>query len=114
PDESQFGGLSEADWDKFKRMLSGFRAGGGAARTSSSGVRDPAQRAAFLKQLAVNPNIPSWQRQWLLQGKSPPGYHVDHIRPLSVGGLDAPSNMRLVLRADHRLWHSFYRPWEKR
>ena len=29
--------------------------------------------------------------QWLSEGKVPPGYEVDHIVPLSVGGEDVTS-----------------------
>lgn len=57
---------------------------------------------------------PSWQKQWLSEGRVPPGYEVDHIKPLSIGGADTPANMRLLLGADHDLWHSIYHPWTKR
>jgi hypothetical protein len=52
--------------------------------------------------------------QWLRQGKVPPGFEVDHMKALSVGGLDDPSNMRLLDKAFHDLHHSpgHYRPWE--
>jgi hypothetical protein len=59
----------------------------------------------------ASPKTPSWMRPWLEQGKVPPGYNVDHIKALSAGGLDDPSNMRLVLAEDHGVHHSFYHPW---
>ncbi|MDT3738629.1 MAG: hypothetical protein RO257_03905 [Candidatus Kapabacteria bacterium] len=31
--------------------------------------------------------------------------------PLSIGGADNSSNMRLILKSDHTLHHKFYRPW---
>lgn len=31
----------------------------------------------------------------------PAGYHVDHIRPLSQGGSDTPSNMQLLTIEEH-------------
>ncbi len=34
--------------------------------------------------------------------KTPDGYHVDHIIPLSQGGLDAPSNMQLMPMVEHK------------
>jgi hypothetical protein len=32
----------------------------------------------------------------------PPGYQVDHIVPLSEGGLDTPSNMQLISTEQHK------------
>lgn len=72
----------------------------------------PTPRRNFLKGLADDPNTPSWMKQWLSQGRTPPGYDVDHILPLSVGGLDEAANMHLQLRELHRIHHQFYRPWE--
>lgn len=94
----------------------GPTAGGSNARTSGGSqpakvVRSDAAKKAFLKQLAQSPKTPSWMKQWLKKGLVPPGYNVDHITPLSVGGADAPSNMRLVLKADHVVHHEFYHPW---
>jgi hypothetical protein len=81
--------------------------GVGAARSMS-------QRAAYLKQLGASGKSPSWMNQWLLKGKVPPGYHVDHKIPLSIGGRDIPANMRLNLIKNHRLHHKYYRPWRRR
>jgi hypothetical protein len=53
-------------------------------------------------------------KQWLAKGKVPPGYHVDHLKPLSVGGADKGSNMRLILIEDHKAHHRRYYPWRKR
>jgi len=77
-------------------------------------VRSSAQKAKFLKQLGESGKAPKWMNQWLKEGKVPPGYEVDHIKPLSIGGEDIPSNMRLVDIDFHHLHHSpgFYRPWE--
>lgn len=33
---------------------------------------------------------------------TPPGYEIDHIRPLSQGGTDDPSNMQLLTIEQHR------------
>ena len=74
--------------------------------------RSQAAKRKFLRDLASDPNTPSWQREWVRQGRNPPGYDVDHRNPLSTNGPDDPSNMRLVLRADHRIHHKFYRPWQ--
>jgi len=82
-----------------------------AAVPGGKTVRSMAQRAAFLRQLARSPSVASWMKQWLKRGEVPPGYNVDHIRPLSIGGVDNPSNMRLVLRSDHVIHHRYYRPW---
>jgi len=75
-------------------------------------VRSSAAKRNFLKGLADDPNTPSSMKQWLSKGKVPPGYDVDHIKPLSIGGADAASNMRLQLRELHKTHHKFYRPWE--
>jgi 5-methylcytosine-specific restriction endonuclease McrA len=34
--------------------------------------------------------------------KVPPGYEVDHIKPLSEGGADNPSNMQLLTKQQHK------------
>lgn len=34
--------------------------------------------------------------------KSPKGYEVDHIVPLSKGGSDTPSNMQLITKEQHK------------
>ena len=51
--------------------------------------------------------------QWLSRGRVPPGYEVDHIVPLSIGGQDIASNMRLYLAKDHAFWHIIYHPWRR-
>lgn len=78
----------------------------------SGNVRSSAVKSQFLKGLAENGNAPKWMNQWLKKGKVPPGYHVDHIKPISVGGPDLPSNMRLLTIDLHKTHHRFYRPWE--
>ena len=75
--------------------------------------RSQAAKSQYLQQLAESGKAPSWMNQWLNNGKVPPGYAVDHIKPLSVGGADSPSNMRLLDIDLHRLHHRYYRPWEK-
>lgn len=35
--------------------------------------------------------------------KLPPGYEIDHIRPLSQGGSDTPENMQLLTSEQHHL-----------
>ncbi len=69
-------------------------------------------RSQFLRSLVDDYRTPSSMKQWLEQGRVPPGYEVDHIKPLSVGGPDTPANMRLQGTDLHRLHHQFYRPWE--
>ena len=102
--EGQFANRAEAAkaWDAYKQ------ANGMVYGT----VRSSAAKRDFLKRLADDPNTPSWMKQWLDKGKGPPGYDVDHITPLSIGGADAASNMRLQLRELHKTHHIFYRPWE--
>jgi len=51
-------------------------------------------------------------KQWLQEGRVPPGYEVDHIKPLSVGGADTPASMRLQGADLHDIHHRYYRPWE--
>jgi len=48
-----------------------------------------------LKQAAQSGKHPKWMKQWLKNGKVPPGHHVDHIKALFDGGEDVISNMRL-------------------
>jgi hypothetical protein len=76
--------------------------------------RTPGPKIDFLKQQAKSDKTPTWMKPWLEQGRNPPGYDVDHILPLSVGGAHDPLNMRLVLRADHRIHHKHYDPWNWR
>ncbi|MFW5754888.1 MAG: RHS repeat-associated core domain-containing protein [Marinilabiliaceae bacterium] len=73
--------------------------------------RNQYQKKIFLKNLAKSGKNPSWMNQWLQKGKVPPGYEVDHIVPLSVGGVDKPSNMRLQGQDLHKNHHRFYHPW---
>ncbi|MEX0732665.1 MAG: hypothetical protein WED00_18155 [Aquisalimonadaceae bacterium] len=53
-------------------------------------------RAEFLREFAESHRCPGWMKQWLRQGITPPGYLVDHLRPLSWGGPNEPLNMRLL------------------
>ena len=55
---------------------------------------------------------PKWMNQWLQKGEVPPGHHVDHIKPVSIGGDDLPSSMRLLDIDFHKLHHKFHRPWQ--
>jgi len=76
-------------------------------------VRSQAARRQYLKSLADDPSTPSWMKQWLREGRVPPGHEVDHIRPLSIGGPDVPANMRLQGADLHDIHHRYYRPWER-
>jgi RHS repeat-associated protein len=77
-------------------------------------LRSISQKKEFLKELGKSGKVASWMKQWLKKGKNPPGYDVDHIKPISVGGKDLPKNMRLIDRAFHRMHHKRYRPWTKK
>ncbi|GMV90599.1 MAG: hypothetical protein AMXMBFR82_03770 [Candidatus Hydrogenedentota bacterium] len=85
----------------------------GIALTGARKPRSMAARGNFLRSLADDHRIPSWMIPWLKRGKVPPGYNVDHIKPLSVGGADLPSNMRLIAQDLHVLWHKRFNPWTK-
>ena len=74
-------------------------------------LRNQSNKVKYLKELAKSDKTPSWMKQWLKEGKNPPGYEVDHKIPLSIGCADNSSNMRLILKSDHKLHHKFYRPW---
>ena len=76
-------------------------------------ARSAATRAGFLRGLAESGKTPRWMNQFLRAGRVPPGYNVEHILPLSVGGLDVATNMRLNMVANHRLIHRWYHPWRK-
>jgi RHS repeat-associated protein len=73
--------------------------------------RSMAARSAYLKSIENDWRTPSWMKLWLSKGQVPPGYDVDHIVPLSIGGADTPANMRLQGADLHDLWHSYYHPW---
>ena len=75
-------------------------------------ARSQAQKSLFLRNAATSGMYPKWMNQWLRKGKVPPGYHVDHIKPLSIGGSDIPSNMRLLDIDFHtNIYHKYYKPW---
>ena len=67
---------------------------------------------AFKKMLANDPNTPSWMRQWLKQGKSPPGYQVHHKEPVRVGGANTFDNLQLIDNSMHYMkgasWRQIY------
>jgi hypothetical protein len=92
----------------------GFVAAGSLAPTSASAsARSAATHRQSLRSLADDYRTPSWMKSCLREGELPPGYEVDHIKPLSIGGPDTPANMRLQGTDLHRLHHRFYRPWVK-
>lgn len=110
-------------WNEFQRATAGqFASRADAAQAwqahkrehgiTNTAPRSQAAKRAYLRQLADSGMAPKWMNQWLRQGKVPPGYHVDHRVPLSIGGADHPSNMRLMDIAGHKLHHKYYRPWE--
>ncbi len=115
--------VTATSWNTFQRLTAGqftSRAEASAAWTAykqangivTNTVRSQAQKSLFLKNAADSGMYPRWMNQWLKRGKVPPGYHVDHIKPLSVGGKDVPSNMRLLDIDFHiNIHHYFYRPW---
>ncbi|MEM8864488.1 MAG: HNH endonuclease signature motif containing protein [Planctomycetota bacterium] len=74
--------------------------------------RSEAVARQYLKSLADDYRTPSWMMPWLREGRRPPGYEIDHIKPLSIGGDDLPSNMRLQGIDLHDTHHRYYRPWE--
>src|SRR5690606_5286227 len=49
--------------------------------------RSEANKAAFLRNLGYS--------------STPYGYEIDHIKPLSQGGTDDPSNMQLLTKTQH-------------
>lgn len=96
-------GMSDA-WKEYKDA-NGIVLGSARSQTAKSN---------YLKELKQSGKAPKWMNQWLSEGKVPPGYAVDHKVPLSIGGEDSPSNMRLLDVAFHKVHHSkgFYRPWQ--
>ncbi len=88
-------------WEEYKRIHS----------IKTAAQRNRAAKKFFLRQLAASGKAPKWMNQWLIKGKVPPGYEVDHIKPLSIGGEDSPLNMRLLDIKTHREWHTIYSPW---
>ncbi|WP_369793097.1 VENN motif pre-toxin domain-containing protein [Thermopetrobacter sp. TC1] len=88
-------------WEEYKRIHS----------IKTAAQRNRAAKKFFLRQLAASGKAPKWMNQWLIKGKVSPGYEVDHIKPLSIGGEDSPLNMRLLDIKTHREWHTIYSPW---
>ena len=111
-------------WNQFQRLTKGqfaSRAEAGtawkaykeASNIGSGIVRSQYQKSLFLRNAANSNLYPKWMNQWLRQGKVPPGYHVDHKIPLSIGGEDLPSNMRLLDIDFHiNIHHYYYKPWQ--
>jgi len=101
--KGQFASRAEAAkaWDVYKDA-NGIVTG--TARSSGA-------RAQYLRSLVDDYRTPSWMKQWLKQGRTPPGYEVDHIVPLSIGGPDTPANMRLQGADLHDIHHKYYDPW---
>lgn len=113
-----------ATWNQFQKMT----AGQFSSRTEASAawsaykqsnniiigtVRNQAQKSLFLKDAAESGIYQKWMNQWLKKGELPPSYHVDHIKPLSIGGEGIPSNMRLLDIDFHiDIHHKYYRPWQ--
>ena len=75
-------------------------------------TRSIGARSQYLRSLADDYRTPSWMKPWLEKGQVPPGYEVDHIKPLSIGGPDTPANMRLQGADLHEIHHRYYRAWE--
>jgi hypothetical protein len=109
-------------WNQFQRGTAGqFASRAEAAKAWSvykdaNGIvtgssRSMAARSEYLRSLADDWRTPSWQKPFLREGRVPPGYDVDHIKPLSIGGADVPANMRLQSTELHRIHHQFYDPW---
>ncbi|MEK6154535.1 FG-GAP-like repeat-containing protein [Flavobacteriaceae bacterium 3-367] len=119
-------GGSATTWNQFQKMTAGqftSRGEAGAAWSAykqangivSGTIRSQAQKSLFLRNASSSGLYPKWMNQWLRKGKVPPGYQVDHIKPLSIGGKDVLSNMRLLDIDFHINIHhakGFYRPWE--
>jgi len=74
--------------------------------------RSQAAKSFFLTQLQASGKTPKWMNQWLSKGKVPPGYQVDHIKPLSINGADSPVNMRLLDIQTHKTHHKIFAPWK--
>ena len=113
---------SARTWNQFQSMTAGqfaSRAEAGiawAAYKQANGIvtgvaRSQVQKSLFLQNAAASGMYPKWMNQWLQKGKVPPGYHVDHIVPLSIGGKDTPLNMRLLDIDMHIRHHKHYSPW---
>jgi hypothetical protein len=77
---------------------------------SPGNLRNTANRAAFLRQMADDPNVPSWMRIFLKRGRTPPGFAVHHRKALFDGGLDTIENMQLKPLDLHNMRHRRYRP----
>ncbi len=112
-------------WNSFQKMTRGqfsSRADAGTAWSAykqthgiiTGSIRSQAQKSLFLRNAAASGKYPKWMNQWLQKGNVPPGHSVDHRIPLSIGGADLPSNMRLLDNHFHYKIHhakGFYTPW---
>ena len=113
-------------WNQFQRATAGqFASRAEAAEAweiykevsniiTNTTSRSQSQKVLFLKNAAESGKYPKWMNQFLKEGKVPPGYHVDHIKPISIGGEDIPANMRLLDIDFHiNIHHKLYRPWQQ-
>ncbi|MEK7674628.1 MAG: RHS repeat-associated core domain-containing protein [Verrucomicrobiota bacterium] len=101
--KGQFSSRAEAAkaWEIYKQ----------ANGIATGSTRSQGARAQYLKSLVDDYRTPSWMKPWLREGRPPPGYEVDHIKPLSIGGEDIPANMRLQGADIHDIHHRHYDPW---
>jgi hypothetical protein len=115
-------GAAFKTWNQFQAGTKGqfaSRAEAGAAwrvYKEANGIvtgssRSEAVARQYLRSLAGDYRTPSWMKPWLQKGRRPPGYEIDHIKPLSIGGEDVPANMRLQEAWLHDLHHKHYDPW---
>ena len=116
------GGAQFKTWNQFQAGTKGqfpSRAESGRAWATykeangivTGSVRSSAVKGRYLRSLVDDYRTPSWMKQWLREARVPPGYEVDHIKPLSIGGPDTPANMRLRSEGLHDMWHKYYDPW---
>lgn len=117
------GGPAYRTWNQFQSGTAGQFASRAEAANAwriykeangivTGSTRSQAVARQYLKSLADDYRTPSWMKPWLREGRRPPGYEIDHIKPLSIGGDDLPSNMRLQGIDLHDTHHRYYRPWE--
>jgi len=103
----------KALWKSMRAAKSGTTSLEVGVNVTSKVIRSQSEKAKFLKSLAESGKYPKWMNQWLTKGKVPPGFNVEHIKPLSIGGKDAASNLRLNTISNHRLIHKYYHPWRR-
>ena len=86
---NQFQGRTAGQFASRGLRLAAWRIYEEANGIVTGSVRSEAVARQFLRSVPGDYQTPSWMKAWLQKGRWPPGCEIDHIKPLSIGGLCA-------------------------